>query len=252
MGMQAEDRGTGLVTPEAVSLNLEIAGVGSRLIGVIVDGVIQGAVLFAGVMAGSASPDFGDGFALVVIGIIFFTLVIYGYQGIFEGLWEGQTPGKKVARTRVVSDNGQPVGWRQVVIRSIFRLIDNSPIGVLTIILTRRSQRLGDLAAGTLVVRDQKVPEPHRLDLAPQPERDELARSLDTSGVTEQEYALIRSFLQRRATLESAARSDVAARLAAPLRKRLGTGSAGVGDEQFLEAVLLSVRARGEGGDFLT
>ncbi|HEX2180263.1 MAG TPA: RDD family protein, partial [Actinomycetota bacterium] len=135
MGMQAEDRRTGLVTPEAVSLNLEIAGVGSRLIGVIVDGLIQGAVLFAGVMAGSASPDFGDGFALVVIGIIFFTLVIYGYQGIFEGLWEGQTPGKKVARTRVVSDNGQPVGWRQVVIRSIFRLIDNSPIGVLTIIL---------------------------------------------------------------------------------------------------------------------
>lgn len=252
MGMHGEDRPAGLVTPEAVALNLEIAGIGSRLIGVIVDGLIQAALLIAGGIAGSLFSELSEGFGLTVVGVIFSLVVIYGYQGIFEGLWEGQTPGKKVAHTRVVSDLWQPVTWRQVVIRSIFRLIDNSPIGVLMIIVTRRSQRLGDLAAGTIVVRDQKVPEPHRLELKPQPERDEFARSLDSSAVTEQEYSLVRSFLQRRHSLQPDARADVAARLADSLEAKLGNFPADLNDEGFLEAIVISVRARAEGGDFLT
>jgi len=240
--MDGDRSPSGLVTPEAVSLDLDLAGVGSRSVGAIVDGLIQGALLIAGFVAGSLSPAFGEGFGLVVVGVIFFTLVVFGYHGIFEGLWEGQTPGKRVARIRVVGAAGQPVTWRQVVIRSVFRLIDMSPIGVVTIILTRRSQRLGDLAAGTVVIREQKVPEPAELRLEPDPVRDEYARSLDASGLSEQEYGLVRSFLQRRKSLQPEAAAALASQLATPLRARLGREPGEVGDQQFLEALLVAVR----------
>jgi uncharacterized RDD family membrane protein YckC len=248
-GMRADERPAGLVTPEAVALELDIAGIGSRVVGALIDGLIQGAVLVAGVIAASMIPFAGEGFGLVVLGVVFFTFMIYGYQGLFEGLWEGQTPGKRVAHTRVVSDNGQPVRWRQVLIRSIFRLLDSSPIGVVVIILTRRSQRLGDLAAGTIVVRDQKAPEPAVLELSPNPRRDELARTLDASSLTEQEYALIRSFLQRRATLTPAARAEIATRLASPVSLRLGGQGGAVSEEEFLEAVVMAVRAPSQGSE---
>lgn len=233
-----------LVTPEAVPLQLEVAGIGSRLIGAFVDALIQTAILIAGFVAGSLSPVLGEGFGLVVAGIAFFTLVVYAYHGVFEGLWDGRTPGKSVAGIRVVSGRGQPATWGQIVIRSIFRLIDMSPVGVISIIVTRRSQRLGDLAAGTIVIREHRQPAPAALQLAPDDRRDELARSLDTSAVTEREYSLVRDFLRRRATLSSEARSRLAAQLCGSLQSRIGRPGAGVDSETYLEAVIVSIRAR--------
>lgn len=238
-----------LVTPEAVSLDLETAGIGSRVAGALVDGAIQAAILAAGLIAGALNPAFGEGFWLVVVGIIFFTLVLYGYHGIFEGLWEGRTPGKVAAGTRVVSDRGQPVTWRQVLIRSIFRLIDFSPIGALAIIFTRRSQRLGDLAAATIVVRDQRQPAPAALVFAPDGRREVLARSMDVSAVSPEEYALVRSFLQRRTSLSGPARSKLAAQLRSSLEAKAGKAGGPIEPETYLEAVVVAVRERAGGAN---
>jgi uncharacterized RDD family membrane protein YckC len=233
---------SGFVTPEAVALDLDIAGLGSRMIASLLDGFIQSGLLVAGFVAGSLNPAFGEGFALVVIAVIGVAAVLLGYHALFEGLWEGRSPGKRAAGIRVISGDGQPITWTQVLIRTIFRLIDLSPIGVVTILLTKHSQRLGDLAAGTLVVHEPKAPEPQALDLKPDPERDKVAITLDTTNLSERDYALVRSFLQRRKGMHAGARAEVAADLARRLESTTGT-KGGLSDEQFLEALVSSVRS---------
>jgi uncharacterized RDD family membrane protein YckC len=239
--MDAQGR-TGFVTPEAVAVDLDIAGLGSRTIASLVDGLIQGALLLGAFIAGSLNPAFGEGFALVALGVAVVTMVLLGYHPLFEGLWDGLTPGKRAAGIRVISADGQPIAWSQVLIRAIFRLIDLSPIGVVAILVTKRSQRLGDLAAGTIVVHEQKTPQPEPVDFPPDPERDQLAALLDTSSVSEQEYALVRSFLRRRQAMQGEPRAEVAAKLADLLEHKTGREKGSLSDEQFLEAVVSSVR----------
>jgi uncharacterized RDD family membrane protein YckC len=239
--MDTQDR-FGFVTPEAVEVDLDIAGLGSRLIASLVDGLAQAAILIGGFVAGSLDPAFGEGFALVVVGLMLVTMVLLGYHALFEGLWEGCTPGKRAAGIRVISADGQPVTWSQVLIRSVFRLIDLSPLGVVAILVTKRSQRLGDQAAGTIVIHEQRAPQPQPINFPSDPERDRLATVLDTSSVSEREYALVRSFLQRRQAMQGGARAEVAAKLAELLESKTGKVKGSLSDEQFLEAVLSSVR----------
>jgi uncharacterized RDD family membrane protein YckC len=234
-----------IVTPEAVALTLDLAGLGSRMIAIAIDMVIQFGVFlllslsFAGLGLQGTSAQ--------AVLLVSFFLLFWGYFFAFEGMWNGQTPGKRTQRIRVARADGQPAGWPQVVIRNLVRIVDLLPgfyaIGTVSIVLTRQSQRLGDLAGGTVVVRLRAAPPPFAVSLPP--DSFVAARTLDTAALTESEYSLIRSFLERRGSLVPAARERLAADLATTIRPRVAGADAWAGsDEGLLEAIAASYRAR--------
>jgi uncharacterized RDD family membrane protein YckC len=183
--------------------------------------------------------------ALVTYLILVF-LVTWGYYPLFEGFWNGRTPGKRLQRIRVVRSDGQPVTLGPVLVRNLVRVVDFLPssygVGVVTMVVTARSQRLGDLAAGTIVIRERPLPPPAPLALGPDVAAD---AALDTTALSEREYALVRSFLERRASLTPAARRHLATQLAEGLRPRVAAGTVPPGEEEvFLEGILRSYRRR--------
>ena len=236
------------VTPEAVSISADVAGLGSRMIAILIDTAIQAAIF---ILIGLALAGLGlkgtAAVAAVSAGIVFLYL---GYFFLFEGLWAGRTPGKRAQRIRVVRADGQPAGWTQVGIRTLLRLVDILPtayaIGSISILLTTRSQRLGDLAGATLVVRERPAPLPMPLSLSPP---GGTAVVLDTTAVSPELYSAIRSFLERRSTLVAGARVQLATQFGALARRHVGgAGDWSGSDEGLLEAVVTSYRARYQPG----
>jgi uncharacterized RDD family membrane protein YckC len=238
----------GTVTPEAVRLRVDVAGLGSRMVAWLLDSLIQLAVLIP--VAIGFAADGGGGTAELVIFLILLFGIVWLYYPLFEWLWGGRTPGKRAQRIRVVRTDGQPAGFPAVMVRNLIRVVEVMAfpfIAVICMLVTRRAQRLGDLAAGTMVIRERPMPAPQTLDL-----REGEARrlpGLDTSRLTEREYGLIRSFLSRREKLDPAARAQLARRLVASVRERVVGGDAddGLDDEPFLEAVAQSYRDRFSG-----
>lgn len=153
----------------------------------------------------------------------------------FEVRGGGRTPGKRAVGTRVVLDGGGAVGLRASLIRNVIRLLEAALLyvpAVISVLATRTNQRLGDLAAGTLVVRDPKA----ALLAAPAPAipADAFA-TWDATAVGEAEISAVRAFLQRREDLRPAARRSLAAQLAARVRPRVAGVRPGLDDESFLE-----------------
>ena len=231
--VQYEDTRT-IATPEGVELELRLAGLGSRFAAGLVDVAIKGALvgaatLLAGVLAGSTAAVI----ALAVAGL--FALV--GYDILFEVRAGGRTPGKRAAGLRVVRSDGAAVGLRTSAVRNLLRLVEGLPLSYLpavaSILVTRDNQRLGDLAAGTVVVHDAAAGEPSRpLATGPLPHA---AEDWDVSAVTPQELAAVRSFLGRRDGFDPAARRALAEQLAARLRGRVGGAPDIRSPERFLE-----------------
>ena len=152
-------------TPEVVDLNLTLAGVGSRFVSAIVDTAIQGALVIALNIVlvrtdGFGAIEEGGGLAAAVYAIANF-LVIWGYDVLWEVLGGGRTPGKRLNGLRVVRAEGQPVTFVSSSIRNVLRFVDLLPgaylVGIVSILVTRKNQRLGDIAAGTLVVRERRA-----------------------------------------------------------------------------------------------
>ena len=249
----SQPRGTEtFVTPEAIPIVLDVAGIGSRTIAMIVDALIQIVAFFAIAWLVEVS-----GVDQNVGGVIFLVTVfvlVWGYFIVLEGLWGGRTPGKAAAKIRVVRADGRPVTWTQVTIRNLLRIVDFLPfyyvLGGVLVVLTKRSQRLGDLAAGTVVVRDRPARAPAVLPVSPY--AVEAARTLDASSITDREFALIRSFLERRGTLVGDSRRTVARELASMVRPKVaGADRWTAGDESLLEAVAASYRRRAASRDGL-
>lgn len=241
-------RDAGIVTPEAVTLSVDVAGLGSRMIAAIIDVLIQGAALL---VVGLSLGGLGGSAPNTPLTIVFFVslfLIVWAYYPLFETMWNGATPGKRAQRLRVVKTDGQPATVGPVLVRNLLRLVDILPgaygVGAITMLLTRRSQRLGDLAAGTMVIRERKAPDPHELSLLPSSGRDEVARRIDVAALTDRDYELVRSFLQRRDSLRPEARAALAHQIASVLRTSAHAPSIDVDDETFLEAVALAIRAR--------
>src|SRR5207253_9899772 len=148
-----------LATPEGVHLELTLAGVGSRFAAALVDLAIQIALLIVIAVVGFVVIGGRSGFEVAAVTILSF-LVFAAYDILFEVFASGRTPGKRLNGLRVVRTDGSPVGFFTSAVRNVLRLADLLPgmylAGIVSILVTRRNQRLGDLAAGTLVVRERR------------------------------------------------------------------------------------------------
>jgi uncharacterized RDD family membrane protein YckC len=154
-------------TPELVAIEMPLAGIGSRFIAILVDYLIWGAALFVlGLMAAIIIPAlhvFGGVSANWAVGIVFLIVFLlqWGYFALFEAFNNGRTPGKRVARIRVIHQSGRGINFVESLARNLVRFVDYLPgfyaVGIVAMFMSRRHQRLGDMVAGTLVVRDREA-----------------------------------------------------------------------------------------------
>jgi uncharacterized RDD family membrane protein YckC len=225
-----------VVTPERVSLQYDIAGIGSRGAAILVDFAVQGVIslvlyiallgvflvmaLVGGMTAGrgggiTATAGFVVVIALFVVALFALTL---GYHMLFEILWNGQTPGKRVTGIRVIRENGYPIRSVDAVIRNVVRIVDYLPfaysVGVFTMLLNDRARRLGDFAAGTIVVREGP-----RSAIGFPPSSADIDAVRPTT-LQPDDATLVRDFLTRRPSLAPEARAALAERLANALTQR--------------------------------
>lgn len=226
-GSLRSDGFTGIVTPEAVVLDLEPATVGSRVCGFVLDVIVQG--MLYGVLALLSYPLslIGPEWLVVAYLIVAAFGVIVVYPVLSETLLRGQTLGKMATGLRVVTIEGAPVRFRHASIRAFLALVEIwlcfGSIAAITMLITPRSQRLGDLAAGTQVVRERNAGAHVRpVDFGVPFGYEPVVASLDPSGLTAQDYHEIRRVLLRVFELTPTARLSICHRMAVHYQRTLG------------------------------
>jgi len=199
--MKLLDSASVVQTPEGIDINLRVAGVWPRSVAWIIDLLIRGFLYAVIVFLLSQLGDFGIGLMLIV-----FFFMEWFYPVFFEVLNKGMTPGKKFFNIQVLNADGTPVGWSPSILRNILRSIDFLPffyaIGFITILMNNRFQRLGDLAADTIVVYYQPSVE---LQAIPQEAQFKPAVSLNAK----EQQAIIR-YAERSSQLSEARMSELA------------------------------------------
>lgn len=250
-----------IATPEGVTVDLVLAGLGSRFAAMLVDLTLKFLLIGAAWLLLALLLHTDLGFAL---GSIASFLIYFGYDVAFEVLGGGRTPGKRLAGLRVLRDDGRPVDLLSSCIRNVIRLIDGLPLlylpAMVSILITTNNQRIGDLAARTVVVRDPKAKatknaqEPAFAAPPPGPLPQQFGAggwampagaarphnpggTLDVSAVSPDDLAAIRSFLDRRRELPPGPRGDIARRIAGALQPRVGGATGHLDDEDLIEAV---------------
>lgn len=222
----------GLVTPEAVRLDFPRATVGSRGAALLIDWAIQfliGLVLTLGEIYGSGLdavgvPEWLPASIYLILGF----LLAFGYPIAFETVWRGRTPGKALMGLRVVTVEGGPVRFRHAAIRAALGLVDFwltfGLAAVLSSFTSKRSQRLGDFVAGTVVLRERVSAEPTTAQrFTVPPVAGSFADAVDPSGLTHRDYATIRSYLLRADSFAPDRRREIARRLLEAVTPRLGS-----------------------------
>jgi uncharacterized RDD family membrane protein YckC len=243
-----DDRMT-IATPEGVEVEMVLAGLGSRFLARLLDTLIQVACIIAlAIVAGVASSAIG-GFApaFTVVGIF---LVLWVYDVAFETLASGRTPGKRAAGIRVVGMRGEPVSFRASAVRNIVRLFELVFFfylpAVIAILSTRRDQRLGDLAAGTVVARERfggraqpAVTTWSAITVPP-----EAVAAWDVSTITPDEVQTIRRFLDRRLELPWHIRGYLAYELVHRLAPKVTGLPDNAHPEYVLEGIVVAKQSR--------
>ena len=242
-------------TPERVELHYVLANVGNRFLAAAIDHLIQGGLGFVAlVLAGAFSSrglfsSMGVWAAAITVLVIF--AIYWGYFVIFETLWSGQTPGKRIMRLRVVREDGRPVRFFEAFTRNLLRLtLDFQPfptyaIGVISIIFSARSKRVGDFVAGTVVVKERATEAPTLAEIINisniEQQRIERAApapfSADTRLLAENELRAVQTFLKRRYELTPINRTALAVRLAQPIAAKLGIAVGQLSPEAVLEEI---------------
>jgi len=215
-------------TPELIPLEFPLAGIGSRFLAIAVDSLIQLGVAVSlfllGLLIFSTSfLHFRRGGVWVgAIGIIAYFLLQFGYFAGFEAYWNGQTPGKRYLHLRVIRDSGRPITVYDSVARNLLRIVDSIPgfygIGILSVLASPKSQRLGDFVAGTVVVHEQPLVDRPDVDWASQPAAPS---GYDLSKLTPEEFQLMETFLARRTQLAPGVRAEMARRIVLRIGVRL-------------------------------
>jgi len=216
-------------TPESVELEFTLAGIGNRAWALLIDYLVLAVILvvciytwitISGQLADFLQENntFGSQLGLWLIAITFLILfgIYAGYFVFFETLWQGQTPGKRFVKIRVVRDDGRPIGLAQVTLRSLLRPLDEFLfLGVFLIMFSRREKRLGDWAAGTIVIESQIATASATFTISEQAKvlYTELLGIADLSQLLPDDFAIIREYLQRRGAMTSKSRIALASKL---------------------------------------
>ena len=261
-------------TPELVSIEMPLAGIGSRFIAIFVDYALWTAVItMLAILGAMLLPGISFLGRLSVnwaVGIVFFLffLLHWGYFTLFEALWNGRTPGKRLARIHVIHRSGRAISFLESLTRNLVRFVDSLPslyaVGLITMFLSRQNQRLGDMAAGTLVVRDTDIATPYWGELssrtitaasfadAPTVDRTftpHLKVSLPATQVVRLsmgDLQVLESFFSRRLDMDLATRASLAEKIATAIcAKSSLTIPEGTSTETFLEAVAHQLRELG-------
>jgi uncharacterized RDD family membrane protein YckC len=191
-------------------------------------------------------PLSGQWIAGLLIGFVF--LLQFGYFILFEILWSGQTPGKRLVHIRVVKDSGRPLSVTETIGRNLMRIVDQLPVfyavGILSTLLTEQNKRLGDLVTGAIVIREGSL-----AAMRPVWHSEPAAGTVPTAGLQQlsaDDLALIDAFLGRRHQLPGQVRSRMASEILDRLRPRLSIQvEAGKSAESVLEALAYERRAAG-------
>lgn len=260
-------------TPERVTFAYEVAGIGNRFIAALVDSVLLGVMLFLlnivilvglGILnvgsGASGAPDWIEGLLFALYALVSF-IVFWGYYIFFEIVWNGQTPGKRLVGIRVLRTDGTPAHISEIVIRNLVRVVDFLPVaygfGLVTMFFNRQARRLGDFAAGTLVIKEQATvaldslqaptlsPSPPPVDPAvPTPvEDDPRLRFPHIRQLTIGDYELIQEVLHRSPASQGAEASAFAHRLSRVIAHKLSVDPPAEAEAAaFLQDVLRAYR----------
>jgi len=238
-------------TPDHVVLRYTLAGIGNRGFAALLDFVIAFLIVFGPYFGyGLMGSPGGGGVAAALIDVLL--LVGWSYFIVLEWLWNGQTVGKRVFGLRVINEDGTPAGFVAIFVRNLVRLVDFLPgfygLGLISIVLNSRSQRLGDLAAGTYVVRAPK-PALDWLSLRTAPRWALVPTAAvgreDVRSLPAEAQRLVREFASRESHLSERDRARVAKEIAASVRPRV-RGIDEPDDVAFVRIVAAGIRAAGD------
>ncbi len=246
------DRTLDVRTPESIAFSFELAGIGSRFLAVAIDLAIQAGIvvlLFWGfyligthqsaghdhlVKSAAAETRLVRNLVIAIVVTIVF-VVFFGYFIVFEALWNGQTPGKRALGLRVVRDGGYPIDFTASLVRNLIRVGELAlgfyAISALVAILSPENKRVGDVAAGTIVVRDARMQRPEEFlrTIVSEPQYSA------TAYLSGEERALVKRFLDRRDVLDANRRAALASQIARRVRERLPADLQRLDDESLLE-----------------
>ncbi len=237
-------------TPERVPLAFALASIGNRFLAVAIDHFIQYLSMFIVIWAflswtgigrniEKAPTDFLAEMSkwTIALMIIILFLLFVGYFIFFEWLWNGQTPGKRLMKLRVIREDGRPITLWEAIARNLLRIFDNVPgffipiysIGLVSIFMNNRDQRVGDMFAGTVVIRERTDEAPTFAETFSNQVSDAAFRRVqkqtdfqaDVNLLTESEIEVVESFLRRRWDLNDRQRLWMAWRVALPLMYKL-------------------------------
>ena len=262
-------------TPERVPLAFALASIGNRFLAAAIDHFIQYFLIAAVAWIFLSAAGFGsEQMGLVeeiqreapkwmIAAMIFILFLLFaGYFIFFEWLWDGQTPGKRLLKLRVIREDGRPITLWEAIARNLLRVFDATPgfllpiysVGLIVIFLSNRDQRVGDIFAGTVVIRERTDEAPTFDETFSNPIADAALRRVQKRTefnanvmiLTDPEIDVIESFLRRRWDLTERQRIWMAWRIALPLMYKLKPDYdlATFSYEGFLEEILHRYHAR--------
>lgn len=243
--MSSADKLT-IETPEQTSLEFPLAGVGSRFLAIALDTLLQIAVYLILGSIGALVASFGvagDWKKQSTIAILIFIAfaVQFGYFAVFETFWNGQTPGKRWTHLRVIEDSGRPINAYDAILRNLLRIVDNLPflyaIGIVTMLISKENKRVGDYAAGTVVVHEKPLLGVSSIwSVAATP--GQILPAIPSAQLSLNELELVETFFERRMSLDPEVRRSMARQIAQRLGERLNVPAESRPDpEKFLEAL---------------
>lgn len=235
--MSIQDETLNIHTPENVAFDYQVAGIGSRFLSTLADtlliGLLQLVVIVTYLVILSLFGVDPSGSAAAWVTAIFILIVFvfyWGYYILFEIFWNGQTPGKRWSGLRIIRSDGTPITLSEALIRNLVRIVDILPamygVGVITMFVDQRSRRLGDIAAGTLVVHDrtpisiQSLSAKRDIHLRPWAMEKISLDGFPIERLTNDDLNLIEDFLGRRDQLTH--RNELAIQILNTLHTRLG------------------------------
>lgn len=254
--MNENDEILNIDTPENVVFGYNLAGVGSRFLAALVDSLLIGLIqllFLAPLFYFLYRSDFFDDLATAWIVGLFSLLAFvffWGYYILFELAWNGQSPGKRLAGIRVIRSDGTPVTLSEILIRNLVRIVDFLPsaygVGVIVMFADKHSRRLGDMAAGTLVIHDAgavtiETIQPFRPSALRAGVTEEKAlEGFPVGQLTRADLQFVEEYLQRRKSLDMATRHQLTPQVIRRLYQSVGWQEYPLPDmpETFLDALM--------------